>query len=173
MDNLQTSLKNASSQIIPALNDRQRLKALLSDCLVDNRLPLNLLLNAFDIAIVEKLQNSPTGSSKELFLQRLVHNLTGDYGITEQSALWAIDTWCIILGVTPLSSNTKVNSFIPSTANGSTATQVTITLPTTTRMKRSAIQEVPQSVIYKLLEGDDYIDFKLSQRGIYYPESVK
>ena len=152
MDNLQTSLKNASAQIIPALNDRQRLKALLSDCLSGNKLQLNLLLNAYDNDIPLKLQNSTTVSDKYLFLQGLVQSLIGDYGISEQAALWTIETWCIILEVTLLSDTIASN------------------IPSSTSISVSNVpnDDIPKSVLDTLLEEDDYIDFSISCKDKYY-----
>lgn len=109
MDDIQTYLKHATSQIIDALDDRQRLKSLLSDCLSGNKLQLNLLLNAYDNDVPVKLQNSATVPDKNLFLQGLVQSLTSDYGITEQAALWAIESWCLILGVSLLPSAPQSN----------------------------------------------------------------
>ena len=117
MDTIQTQLKKASTQITASLNDRQRLKALLSDCLAGNKLQLNILLNAYDNGLIEKLQHNATVSDKSLFLQGLVQSLTGDYGISEKAALWAIETWCIILDVPSLSSDKTINTNIASSAN--------------------------------------------------------
>ena len=91
------------------LDDRQRLKSILSDCLSGNKLQLNLLLNAYDNDVPAKLPNSANVPDKNLFLQGLVQSLTSDYGITEQAALWAIDSWCLILGVSLLASTQQSN----------------------------------------------------------------
>ena len=99
MDPVQIYLKKEATKIIASLDDRQRLKNILLDCLSGNKLQLNLLFNAYDSGLTTKLQNSDTVPDKNLFVQALVHSLTSDYGITEQAALWAIESWCLILGV--------------------------------------------------------------------------
>ena len=104
MDDIQVKLKESAKQIVAALEDRQRLRSVLSDGLSGNRLQLNLLLNAYDSDIPVKIRNSVGVPDRNLFMQGLVQSLTGDYGITEEAASWAIEAWCQILEISLPSS---------------------------------------------------------------------
>ncbi len=114
MDDIQIILKNAASLIVASLDNRPRLKSVLSDCLHGKKLQLNLLLNAYDNGCVTIIQNSDSTSDKELFIQRLVQSLTSDYGITAQAAIWTIETWSLIIEsaspITSSSSDTNLSS---------------------------------------------------------------
>lgn len=96
MDNLQQSLCNMSNKNPNILTDRNILRASLSDFLPQNKLQQNLLLNAFDSEVVSRLRNTSDVTLSALNLTSLLEN---DYGISKDAAMWAVETWCYLLGL--------------------------------------------------------------------------
>lgn len=96
MDNLQQSLCNMSNKNPNILTDRNILRASLADFLPQNKLQQNLLLNAFDSEVVSRLRNTSDVTLSALNLTSLLEN---DYGISKDAAMWAVETWCYLLGL--------------------------------------------------------------------------
>lgn len=122
MDQMQTALKAIKSQNPQCLNNRQKLKSILSDFLPGHKLQQNLLMNAYDEDIVLKLSSSNDATMSALQVMKTLQN---DYGVTPDNAFWAIETWCIIVGkdnvasalqILRPSSQTSVNTTSESTA---------------------------------------------------------
>lgn len=96
MDQIQQSLCDMKKQKPACLSDRNILRAVLADYLPGNKLKQNLLLNAFDNDVVQKLR---TGSDVTLAALNSISQLENDYGITKDAAFWSVQTWCYLLGL--------------------------------------------------------------------------
>ena len=96
MDQIQQSLCDMKKQKPACLSDRNILRAALADYLPSNKLQQNILLNAFDIDVVRALSNS---TDKTLIALNYVSKMENDFGIQKDSAVWAIATWCYMLGL--------------------------------------------------------------------------
>lgn len=96
MDQIQQSLCDMKKQNHECLSDRNILRAVLADYLPNNKLKQNLLLNAFDNDVIQKLRK---GSDVTLSALNCISQLENDYGITKDAAFWSIQTWCYLLGL--------------------------------------------------------------------------
>lgn len=96
MDQIQQSLCEMRKQKPACLTDRNILRAAIADYLPSNKLQQNLLLNAYDLDIVNSLSNS---SDKTLVALNLISQMENDFGIQKDSAIWAIATWCYLLSL--------------------------------------------------------------------------
>lgn len=96
MDQIQQSLCDIKKQKPDCLNDRNILRAAFADYLPNNKLQQNILLNAYDIDVVRVLSNS---ADKMLVALNLVSQMENDFGIQKNSAIWAIATWCYLIGL--------------------------------------------------------------------------
>lgn len=95
MDETQKQLSGLLEAIPECTSSRQKLKAALMDILVSKRREVNLLLCAYDDNIIEKLKQT---TDPNLYALHMIKSLSDDYGLTIDAAIWAISTWCIILG---------------------------------------------------------------------------
>ena len=73
------------------LSNKKLLRGLLSDCLVNEKAKVNQLLAAFDSGIVNKILE--THLRDEFLGQRLISDITTNYGYDRKTAEWAINTW--------------------------------------------------------------------------------
>lgn len=96
MDQIQQLLCNTLKQKSDCFVDRNIFRAVLADCLPNNKLKQNLLLNAFDNDIVQNLRN---GVDVTLIALNYISQLENDYGITKDAAFWSVQTWCYLLGL--------------------------------------------------------------------------
>lgn len=96
MDQIQQSLCEMRKQKPACLTDRNILRVAIADYLPSNKLQQNLLLNAYDLDIVNSLSNS---SDKTLVALNLISQMENDFGIQKDSAIWAISTWCYLLAL--------------------------------------------------------------------------
>lgn len=96
MDQIQQSLCEMKKQKPSCLTDRGILRSALADYLPNSKLKQNLLLNAFDIDVVNGLKKS---TDKTLTALNLVSQMENDFGIQKDSAIWAIATWCYLLSL--------------------------------------------------------------------------
>ena len=99
MDNMQIALSQMIHNNQECIINRQTLKAVLMDVLPGKKLEINLILNAYDEGIVEKLQNS---SDTTLTALRLIRVLSDEYGLTNNASKWAVVSWCYILGLSEI-----------------------------------------------------------------------
>ena len=74
-----------------AINDRAKLKALLSDYFPEKKIYTNIILMAFDEGMVQEIKK--TSDFDFLKKQRLVARLVNNYGISEDLANVAINAW--------------------------------------------------------------------------------
>ena len=96
MDQLQSSLQTMVKRQPNCLRDRNILRSMLSDCLPNNKLKQNLLMNAFDNDVIQHLRK---GSDVTLSALTCISQLENDYGITKDAAFWSVQTWCYIIGL--------------------------------------------------------------------------
>ena len=96
MDQTQKSLCDMIKQKPDCLTDRNILRAVLADYLESNKLQQNLLLNVYDLDIVNDLSNS---SDKTLAALNLISQMENNFGVQKDSAIWAISTWCYLLAL--------------------------------------------------------------------------
>ncbi len=96
MDENQSKLVQIKDILPNYLKDRQKLKSLFCDTLPNNKLHVNLLINAFDENIVESLS---VFSDKTLLALKCVRTLIDNYGVSNDNAIWAIQTWCYLFGL--------------------------------------------------------------------------
>lgn len=96
MDRIQQSLCDTIKQNPACLAERNIFRAALADCLQSDKLKQNLLLNAFDLDVVQKLCK---GSDITFSALNCISQLESDYGITKDAAFWSIQTWCYLLGM--------------------------------------------------------------------------
>ena len=75
--------------------NRQRLRAVLSDSIPNEKQLINSILISYDEDIEKRLTS---GSDRTLQALQLINILKNDYGMTENSAVNAIKAWCYILG---------------------------------------------------------------------------
>lgn len=94
MDQIQQLLCEMKKQKPACLTDRNILRSALADYLPSNKLKQNLLLNAFDVDIVQILRR---GSDVTLCALNCISQLENDYGITKDAAFWSVQTWCYLL----------------------------------------------------------------------------
>lgn len=76
---------------------RQRLRSILSDFFPTEKQLINAILNAYDEDVENRLSSS---SDRTLTALQLIKVLKNDYGMTDESAFLAIESWCYILGYT-------------------------------------------------------------------------
>ena len=94
MDDIQKLLVKMIDEQPSCINDRKQLKAVLSDYLPQNKLQQNLILNAYDEDIVNRLKPS---SDVTLHALQMVKILSDGYGLTNDAAMWSVISWCQIL----------------------------------------------------------------------------
>lgn len=95
MDVIQQKLINIFDIVPEAKFNRIVLRSTLSDLLPGQKLQVNTLMNAYDEGIVSRLS---TEEDKTVISQNIVELLSRNYGITRGAAVWAVQTWCYILG---------------------------------------------------------------------------
>ena len=159
-----TTINSIARQICGCLTDRPRIKSIFSDWLKSNNLPISLLMSSYDLGIIQILCKSGYNNNTILKLRELLTNLTNNYGVSEQTALWAIETWRIILGV----SSATISLEVFNDAKNMLVLESQNSLQNNTLSPTNTCSGIPQAVLDKLLEEDDYIDFSLSEQGKYY-----
>lgn len=112
MDEFQKKLMQMIVEQPNCISSRQKLKAMLSDYLPASKMHVNVLLNAFDEDIIQKLSGK---SDVTLVAIRFVKQLMDDYGMTDANAFWAVETWCYLLGLSEVAS--ALNEITPNDGN--------------------------------------------------------
>lgn len=95
MDSIQVKVIEAIELHKDCIYDRNKLKGILSDYLMDDRIHINILLNAFDEGFLSKIV---VASDRTLTAIRFIKTLVDNYGISEEKAKWSIETWCACAG---------------------------------------------------------------------------
>ena len=96
MDEIQKKLVEIVKNYPRCLSNQVMLRGLLMDILNDNRLEINLIMNAYALRIVERLQKS---NNYTFTLSGIKKQLLQEYGLTEENGTWAIVSWCYMLGL--------------------------------------------------------------------------
>ena len=99
MDDIQLKLIKMVKERPECLDDRKQLRAHLLDYLPQNKLQQNLILNAYDEEIVQKLNFS---LDTTLHALRMTKTLSDGYGLTKDAATWSVVTWCYMLVLTEI-----------------------------------------------------------------------
>lgn len=96
MDGIQSKVILIKSVIPNYLPDRQKLRSLFCDTLPNDKLHVNLLMSAYDENIVDSLGRS---SDATLSALKCIKILIDTYGVSDNNAFWAVQTWCYLLGL--------------------------------------------------------------------------
>lgn len=94
MDDIQKRLTQMLEEWPDCVDDRRQFRSLLQDYIPQNKLQANLLLNAYDEDVVTQLKSS---SDVTLHALQLAKSLSDNYGVTKESAIWSVVTWCYML----------------------------------------------------------------------------
>ncbi len=78
------------------VTDRKRLSGLLRDVCPDRRKEINVLLQVFDLGIIEELKRQ--SEITHLFIHRITKTLVEDYGTNEDLAKSMVSVWCLCYG---------------------------------------------------------------------------
>ena len=79
-------------------DDPKRCKGFLLDYCGEHRREINLLINALNEGITTELRNLSQGIPKAIILSRLKDKLQTNLSVTEEAAIWAVQSWAIALG---------------------------------------------------------------------------
>lgn len=94
MDDIQKRLTQMLEEWPDCVDDRRQFRSLLQDYIPQNKLQANLLLNAYDEDVVTQLKSC---SDVTLHALQLAKSLSDNYGVTKESAIWSVVTWCYML----------------------------------------------------------------------------
>lgn len=72
------------------LSDR-KVRSLLSDIYMNDQLSVNLMMNAYSIGIITEMRK--TFPVEQFTITRWAKKLVTDFGVSDEKARWAIDTW--------------------------------------------------------------------------------
>lgn len=94
MDEAQLKIVKMANDNPMVISDRRLLKAALSDYIPQDKRQQNLVLNAFDEDIINKFTQSADVTFQAI---KMIDILVECYGLTRESASWAVITWCYIM----------------------------------------------------------------------------
>lgn len=97
MDAFSSKFRDLIDAYQEALSDRKLLKNILNDTFPTANKEVNLLINGFDSGIVT-LQKVPKDELQMRMVQ-IQNQMRHDYGITEDNAVWIVDTWLFALNL--------------------------------------------------------------------------
>ncbi len=80
-------------------NDPRRCEALLRDVCGEHKRAIVALVSAAREGVGTELRQSSAGVPKDLVIARLTKRLHEDFGLVEELARWAVETWAVALGV--------------------------------------------------------------------------
>ena len=80
------------------INDKKKIKAILTDMIPNSRLEINLISIALEQKIPSKICNSNMPHS--ILFSQLEKELENNFGIETNRAKWVIQTWAFALGNT-------------------------------------------------------------------------
>ena len=95
-ENMRTVLSDALKNHAELLADRQRVSGLLKDLFPERRREVNILLQIYDLGIVDELQRQR--EINQLFIQRFTGRIVNEYGTAEQLAEKMVLLWCYCYG---------------------------------------------------------------------------
>ncbi len=165
MDDIQKILVAMIREQPESISSRKQLKAVLLDYLPQNKLQQNLILNAYDEGIIDKLKPS---SDVTLAALQMIKTLSEGYGLTKESALWAVTSWCQMVGFGGIAD--VVETFIPVPNRGNNQSADSNAPQTKLKVQRGTYlcgyDFPPGTIRLKVLS---FADNKQAQgQGIYY-----
>jgi len=80
-------------------NDPKRCEGLLRDVCGDHKREMLALVSAARNGVGSELRQSSAGVPKELIVARLTKRLCEDFGLAEDLARWAVESWAVALGI--------------------------------------------------------------------------
>ena len=80
-------------------NDARRCEALLRDVCGEHKREINALVSAIRDGAGTELRQPSAGVPKELIIARLTKRLHENFGLVEDLARWAVESWAVALGV--------------------------------------------------------------------------
>ena len=99
-DSVREKLQEIIRQYSNSLCDEpKRCEALLRDFCAKDRREIFILIAALKEGVASDLLNSSNSISQQLVSAKLVKRLQDNLGITEESAIWAVDSWALALGI--------------------------------------------------------------------------
>lgn len=112
MDKVQNNLMKIVTEHPQCLSDKVMLRGLLTDLLPHNRREINLIMDAYETRIAERLSYA---HDYHLEITGIKMQLLQDFGLTEQAASWAIASWCYMLNRPEVAKISEVedNSGLP------------------------------------------------------------
>ena len=96
MDEIQKNFLQIVNNFPECIRSRPTLRGLLFDNYPARKREINLIINAYEIGIVERLR---TSVDYNLTVESLKSTLLNDYSLTDEAVTWAIVTWCIFLNL--------------------------------------------------------------------------
>lgn len=95
-ETMRTTLSAALQGRAELLADRHRVSGLLKDLFPERRREVNILLQIYDLGIVDELQRQK--EINQLFVQRFTGRIVNEYGTAESLAESMVLLWCICFG---------------------------------------------------------------------------
>lgn len=95
-ETMRTTLSAALKGRTELLTDRHRVSGLLKDLFPERRREVNILLQIYDLGIVDELQRQK--EINQLFVQRFTGRIVNEYGTAESLAESMVLLWCICFG---------------------------------------------------------------------------
>ena len=104
-DSVREKLQEIISQYGHSLCDEpKRCESFLRDFCGKNRREIFILIAALKEGVATDLLNSSNSISQQLVSTKLVRRLKDNLGITEEFAIWAVDSWRLALGISSQSN---------------------------------------------------------------------
>lgn len=94
IDEMQKRIIDFMIPFMDRLDDQKAVRSLLSDCLPENALEKNLLINAYIEGVCDEISAI---KDKNMVLHRVTKKLVDNYGIMQEKAEWAVITWIHLL----------------------------------------------------------------------------
>lgn len=96
MDAIQKEFLQIINSTPECLRSRPTLRGLLFDNCPTRKKEINLIIDAYEIGIIERLRKSV---DYKLTVESLRSTLLSDYSLTEEAATWAVVSWCVFLNL--------------------------------------------------------------------------
>lgn len=96
MDEIAIKLKTLVDNYPNALRDKRILRSLLSDIFPTESKEINLLMNGFEVGVVDFL--STPDDQLNMKKAQLQKKICKEYGVAESNAMWIVETWMAAFG---------------------------------------------------------------------------
>jgi len=94
IDEIQKRIIEFMMPFLGRLEDQKAVKSLLADCLPDNALEKNLMINAYVEGVCDEIR---INGDRNMVLHKMSKKLVDNYGIMQEKAEWAVVTWIHII----------------------------------------------------------------------------